>query len=224
MKRFVRVATVWLAWSLCIGAVSAKAQTTASSGSDPRFYAELNGGPTLGHKSDTFLGGEAGLRLVAGLDIFVEGGHMGNVGTSQLDSAAAKIADYLGATVSTAKKVNYVDGGIRYHVHAIPVVHPYVLVGVGLADVKTEATFAVGGTTLTSADLANRGVQLGGDLSGSSRKTLVVGGVGVNVPFLKHLFVDIGYRYGRVFPKTGEVETDTSLNTQRVVVGIGITF
>jgi len=223
MKRFVRVATLWLACSLCIGAVSAHAQTTASSGSDPRLWVEFNGGPTLGHTSDTFLGGEIGLRLVEGLDVFVEGGHMGNVGTTQLDAAAATIAAFLGGTVSsTAKKVNYVDAGIRYHVHAIPVVHPYVLVGAGVAEVKTQATFAVNGTVINIADRPD--IQLGGDLSGTTRKTFVVAGAGVNVPFLKRLFVDIGYRYGRVFPKTGDVETDTSINTERVVVGIGISF
>jgi opacity protein-like surface antigen len=223
MKRFVRVAIVWLAGTLCIGAVSAHAQTTASSGSDPRVYVEFNGGPTLGHKSDTFIGGEIGLRLVAGLDVFIEGGHMGNAGTARLDTAAAKIAtDFLGGTVtSTAKKVNYIDAGIRYHVHAIPVVHPYVLVGGGLAEVKTEATFAVNGTEVNVAD---RGVQLGGDLSGTTRKTFVVAGVGVNVPFLKRLFVDIGYRYGRIFPKTDDVETDATINTQRVLLGVGVSF
>ena len=94
--RLIRVATVWLVGALSIGAAAAHAQTAASSGSEPRLYVEFNGGPTLGHKSDTFIGGEIGLRLVEGLDVFIEGGHMGNVGTAQLDTAAAKIADFLG--------------------------------------------------------------------------------------------------------------------------------
>jgi opacity protein-like surface antigen len=222
MKRFVRVVTVFLACTLGIGAVSAGAQTTPSSGSGPRVWVELNGGPTLGHKSDTFIGGEAGLRLVAGLDVFIEGGHMGNVGDTSLDTAAGKIATFLGGSVSSsAKKVNYVDAGIRYHVQAIPAVHPYVLAGGGVAEVKTEVTFAVNGTEVNAAD---RGVQLGGDLSGTTRKTFIVAGVGVNVPFLKRLFVDVGYRYGRIFAKTGDVETDTTLNTQRVLVGVGVIF
>ena len=105
--------------------------------------------------------------------------------------------------------------------HAIPVVHPYVLVGGGLAQVTTEATFAVNGTDVNVAD---RGVQLGGDLSGTSNKTFIVAGVGINVPFMKRLFVDIGYRYGRIFPKTGDVETDTSINTERILIGVGVTF
>jgi opacity protein-like surface antigen len=87
--------------------------------------------------------------------------------------------------------------------------------------VKTAATFAVNGTDVNVAD---RGVQLGGDLSGTTTKGFVVGGLGVNVPFLKRLYLDIGYRYGRILSKTGDVETDTSINTQRVIVGVGVTF
>jgi opacity protein-like surface antigen len=222
MNRFVRVVTAWLACTLGIGAVSADAQTTPSSGSGPRVWVELTGGPTLGHKSDTFIGGEIGLRLIAGLDVFIEGGHMGNVGDASLDTAAGKIATFLGGSVSSsAKKVNYVDAGVRYHVQAIPVVHPYVLVGGGVAEVKTEATFSVNGAEVNATE---RGVQLGGDLSGTTRKVLIVAGIGVNVPFLKRLFVDVGYRYGRIFPKTGDVETDTTLNTQRILVGVGVSF
>ena len=226
MKRFVRVATMWLAWTFCIGAISADAQTTSSSGLGPRLYGEFNAGPTLGHKSNAFIGGEFGFRLVPDLDVFVEAGRMGNVGTQQLDTAAAIIAaspNISGTVSSTAKKVNYVDAGIRYHVHAIPIprAQPYVLFGVGVAAVKTEATFAVNGTEVNVAD---RGVQLGGDLSGTVRKALIVAAFGINVPFQKRMFVDIGYRYGRVFPKTGDVETDTGINTHRVLAGLGVTF
>ncbi len=224
MMRLVRVATVWLVGALSIGTVAAHAQTTASSGSEPRLYVEFNGGPTLGHKSDAFIGGEIGLRLVAGLDVFLEGGHIGNAATEALDTAAAIIAaspDLGGTVSSTAKKVNYVDVGIRYHVQGIPVVHPYVLFGGGVAGVTTEATFAVNGTQVNAAD---RGIQLGGDLSGTTRKAFVVAGFGLNVPLLKRLFVDIGYRYGRISPKTDEVETDTGISTQRVLFGVGVHF
>ena len=55
----------------------------------------------------------------------------------------------------------------------------------------TEATFAVNGTQVNAAD---RGVQLGGDLSGTTRKAFVVAGFGLNVPlwqqylnFITHL-------------------------------------
>jgi opacity protein-like surface antigen len=222
MKRFACVATLCLVLTLGVGASAQAQSTTASSPSEPRLYVEINGGPTLGHKSDTFIGGEAGLRVVSGLDIFVEGGHMGNVGTSKLDADAAVIANFLGGTVSSSAFVaNYFDAGVRYHLSMIPVAHPYVLAGVGVAHVKTEVAFAVNGTVV---DPAQFGVQLGGDLSGTVNKTLIVVGGGVNVPFMKRFFVDVGYRYGHILAKTGDVETDKSIKTQRVLFGAGVRF
>jgi opacity protein-like surface antigen len=206
-------------------ASTAHAQTTAQSGapgSEPRLYLELQGGPTLGHQSASFYGGEAGLRIFAGLDLYIEAGRMGNVGTSKLESDAALIASFLnGAVSSTALKVNYVDAGIRYHLNMIPIANPYVLLGAGVASVATEATFAINGNAI---DPAQFGVQLGGDLSGTTRKAIVVVGAGVNVPFMKRFYADVGYRYGQIVAKTADLETDRAIGTQRVVLGIGIRF
>jgi opacity protein-like surface antigen len=103
----------------------------------------------------------------------------------------------------------------------IPVAHPYVLAGVGLAHVKTEVAFAVNGTVV---DPAQFGVQLGGDLSGSSNKALIVVGGGINIPFMQRFYADVGYRYGQILAKTSNVETDAAIKTQRVVFGAGIRF
>jgi opacity protein-like surface antigen len=227
MKRFARVATLCVLSTLS-AAAAAHAQATqtttapGATGADARLYAEVHGGPTLGHKSDTFVGGEVGLRLIEGLDVLIEGGHMGNVGTSKLDADAALIAGFLGGTVSsTAFVVNYANFGVRYRLSLFPMAHPYVLFGAGLAKVTTEATFAVNGTVI---DPAQFGVQLGGDLSGSNNKTMIVAGGGVNVPFMGRFFADLGYRYGHILPKTENVETDKGIKTQRVVLGVGVRF
>jgi opacity protein-like surface antigen len=227
MKRYASIAT----WCLVIGlgiSTAAQAQsTTASSTTDSRLYAEIHGGPTLGHKSDSFFGGEAGWRLTPSLDIYVEGGRMGNVGTSKLDADAAVIAQFLGGSVSSAShQASYVDVGVRYQLDMIPVAmiskwHPYALVGVGVAHVVTDVAFEVGGNIV---DPAQFGVQLGGDLTGSSNKTLIVAGAGVNIPFMNRFFADLGYRYGQILAKTGNVETDKGIKTQRIVLGVGVRF
>jgi opacity protein-like surface antigen len=235
MKRFARVATLCVAGTLCGGA-AARAQTTQTtqtttapgpSSTEPRLYVEIHAGPTLGHKSDKFVGAEAGLRLVEGLDVFVEGGHMGNVGTSTLDDRAAIIAgglsSLLGANVSvssTAFVANYFNAGVRYHLSMVPMAHPYVLLGAGVASVKTEVTFAVNGTPVDLAPL----VTLGGDLSGTNTKTMIIAGGGVNVPFMQRFFADLGYRYGHILAKTSAVATDKGIKTQRVVLGVGVRF
>ena len=220
MKRFACVAAVCLVVTLGIGASSAEAQFTAA-GPDSKIYVEFNVGPTLGHKSDKFFGGEAGMRLTGGLDVFIEASHMGNVGTTDLDDRATIIANFLSGTASTAFKVNMGAVGLRYNIDATPTVHPYVLAGVGIAQVTTEVEFAVNGNVI---DPATRGVQLGGDLSGRHNKTIVIFGFGVNVPFKTRFFADLGYRYGQILAKTDNFETDKAIPTQRIILGAGIRF
>ena len=220
MKRFARVAAVCLAVSLGVGVVSARAQGSASV-SDPTMYGEINFGPTLGHKSDKFVGGEIGLRLVDNLYVFIEASHMGNVATTDLDDRAAIISNFLGGSAATAFKVNHGAAGLRYNLDVSPTVHPYVLAAVGLAQVQTQVEFSVNGSPV---DPASRGVQLGGDLSGTHNKTIVVFGFGVNVPFATRFYADLGYRYGQILAKTDNHETDKAIPTQRIVLGVGVRF
>jgi opacity protein-like surface antigen len=205
--------------TLGVGAVSAQAQTT-SSGFNPRMYVEVNAGPTLGHTSDMFFGGEAGLRLAGGLYVVVEGAQMDNVATQDLDDRATIIANFLGGTATTAFKVTHGAAGLRYNIDASPRVHPYVMGAVGIAKVETDVAFTVNGTVI---DPAPR-VRLGGDLSGTANKTIVVLGFGVNVSFATRFFADLGYRYGSILANTENFETDKAISTQRVVFGFGVRF
>jgi opacity protein-like surface antigen len=218
MKRFACNAAVCLVATIGFGASTAQAQVMPA---ESKMYVEVNGGPTLGHKSDKFFGGEAGFRIAGDLDVFVEAAHMGNVATTDLDNRATIIANFLGGTATTAFVVNHAAGGVRYNFTVSPRVKPYVLAGVGFAQVKTEVEFAVGGTAV---DPATRGVQLGGDLSGTHNKTILVFGFGAHVPFKSQFFADLGYRYGQILAKTDNFETDTAIPTQRVVLGVGMRF
>jgi len=219
MTRCACVAAVWLVALFGVGARPAQAQATA--GADSQMYAEINFGPTLGHKSDAFVGGEFGYRLTPGLDVIVEVSHMGNVGTSDLDDRAAIIANFLGGSAATAFKVNAFDVGVRYRIPVAAKVDPYVLGAIGFANVKTEVEFSVNGTAI---DPAARGVQLGGDLSGTHNKAILVIGFGINKTFKTRYFADLGYRYGQIFAKTDNFETDTGIPTQRIILGAGIRF
>lgn len=219
MKRYACVAVVCLAVTLGVGTSSAHAQGAPAT--DTKMYVELNFGPTLGHKSDKFFGGEAGLKVMPMLDVFVEASHMSNVGTTDLDANATLIGNAIGATVSTAFKVNHGAIGARYHFTGTPMIHPYVLAAIGVAQVQTQVEFAIGGTTI---DPASRGVQLGGDLTGTANKAILIFGGGVNVPFMERYFADIGYRYGQILARTSDVENDKSIPTQRFVLGVGVKF
>src|SRR5262249_1419917 len=96
-------------------------------------------------------------------------------------------------------------------------VEPYILGGFGLARVKKDASFTVGGTDVTG-NLQQFGVVLGTDLTGSETKPMFSLGLGVAWPAWRQLVIDFGYRYGRVFT-SGE-----GLNMNRAGVGVGVRF
>jgi len=211
----------------CFGIVLVAGVTRlqAQSASEPRWYGEFTVGPTLGHKSDVSIGGEGGGRLTDVIDVFVEIGHMGNVGNTDLEARAQKIADFIGGTVgTTAYKMTYFDVGAKYRVMDTGPWHPYVGVGLGFGTIKPEVRWAVGGNDVTD-QLPSLGVQLGSDLSESHTAFLFMIGGGTTYTFMTRYFADLSYRYGR----TSEVSSDSEvlikgLNTQRVQFGVGIRF
>lgn len=221
MMRIVRVVPTLLA--VACSTAAAEAQTPAAAPVESRVYAEFNGGASLGHTSDTSIAGEGGVRLMPNLDVFAEGGHIGNAATGTLDDKATKIANSLGATASVGARVNFFDAGARYHWPATPLVEPYIMVGFGLARVRNSTAFAVNGTVVDAETL---GVQFGTDLRGSRTKPFLVIGGGATVGFARRYFVDLGYRYGRVFKDTDESGNVIvpAINTQRVQAGIGVRF
>jgi opacity protein-like surface antigen len=220
MMRLVRLVTCLVIVGLA-GVSRSQAQTTT----EPRWYGEFTVAATLGHKSDKAFGGEVGGRLTGDVDVFVEGGHMGNVGNTDLEARAQKIANFLGGNVgSSGYKLNFFAIGLKYGVPMAGRYHPYVALGVGLATIKPEVTFGVGGTDVTG-DLANRGVQLGADLSDSQNQLFILVGGGLMVNFATRYFADASYRYGRTSAaKEGDETLIKGLNTQRVQIGVGVRF
>jgi opacity protein-like surface antigen len=215
MKRLVRYSTVIVLMVACwVG--TADAQTAE------QWYGELTAAATLGHKSDSSVGGEVGYTWTEERQLFLEVGRMGNVATSAVDERAQIIAQAIGASASVAQKATYFDAGLKYRLAERGRWRPYGLLGLGVARVKTETNFSVNGNDVTN-QLDQFGVQLGSDLSGSVTKFLLTLGVGANVPFGSRYLADLSYRYGRIFA-SGAIEDDTGINTQRVQGGVGIRF
>ena len=173
-------------------------------------------------KGGAYIAVEFDWRLTNKIDIFAEGGHMGNVGTSALDDHASVIANALGLGVgSTGIKVNHFDAGIRFNVTPPPQwpkVHPYVLLGAGFAKATTETTFTLNGTVV------DPGIPLGGDLSGSTNKTILLFGGGITYPFAKTYYLDVGYRFGGILSNVSDIENDQTIKTQRIMLGVGVRF
>ena len=207
---------------LLVAAAPVRAQAPAGGATDSsRFYVGFTTAATFGHKSSGSFGAEGGVRVLEPLHVFVEAGRMLNVGTSDLDDRATKIANAVGATVSAAYKVNYFAAGIRYSPELYWPVRPYVLFGAGVAQVRAETALAVSGTTRTPESL---GVQFGSDPNGSEKKAYFTLGAGAVYPFASRFFADFSFRYGRIGADTGAIENDKGINTARAQAAVGVKF
>lgn len=219
MMRFARVVPCVLIGVLAVAAPG-RAQTAAGSDAS-RYYVEIDGGATFGHKSSGSIGAEFGYKLSGPYAVFFEGGRMMNVGTSALDQRAEPIANAVGATFSASYKANYFDGGIRYSPNRmLKMFHPYLALGVGLAQVNADTEFAVNGTTVPPESL---GILLGDDLGGTVNKAILTLGGGVTYELAPRYFVDGTYRYGRIFA-SGALEDDKGISTSRLQIGFGVRF
>jgi opacity protein-like surface antigen len=221
MMRLVRVATL-VACSSLMGAALCRAQMASATGSDEsRAYLEVTAAATVGHNASGSFGAEGGLRVMNGLDAFLEAGHMRNIGTSALDARAQVIGNAVGAVTASHYEVNYFDLGVRYHLPITGMLHPFVVLGAGVAQVRSVTNFTVGGVA-TSPDAL--GISLGSDLGGALKKPLLTLGGGVTAKFAKRYFVDGSLRYGRILARTNQIENDTGINTTRLQLGVGVKF
>src|SRR4029077_18792917 len=118
-------------------------------------------------------------------------------------------------------KVTFFDAGIRYAPQMGWKAQPYLMTGFGVASVEAETVLSGNGTAVPPGSL---GVQCGNDLNGTVTKTMFVIGGGAMYPLSTRYFVDGSFRYGRIFPKTSEIDGDTGINTLRAQVGFGISF
>jgi opacity protein-like surface antigen len=217
MNRFAMVLVVMLGGG--VGSVAAQTPGASTATESGPWYGELAGAGTFGHKSSGSVGLEGGYRLKDEWQVFIEGGRMSNVTTAALDQRAQNFATGIGSSsVSTSQRAVYFDVGARYEParFAIGIWHPYGLVGLGAASVKTSTAFGTIPPDVT--------FNLGNDLHSTLTKLFLTVGVGVTVPIKSRYLVDISYRYGHISPKTSEIDGDTGINTNRIQAGIGVRF
>ncbi len=212
-----------LAMAVTVGvlvcAASASAQSTPFR---TQGYVEGFAQSAFGNVTSQSFGVEAGVRIVPDLQIFAEGGRTRDIATADIGTAAQKIAGSLaqlqsGVSYSVKQPVSYIDAGLRWLAPVSnPNIQPYVLAGVGVAQVKQDVHFTVNGTDVTS-NLQQYSIVLGTDLSGSFNKPLMVLGGGVEVPLWHRLVADLQFRYGRIF-------ADPGINMSRAGLGLGVRF
>jgi opacity protein-like surface antigen len=205
------------------------ARSTPPAAAD-RPYGEFTFGPTFGNASSASFGVEGGYWFTHLIGVFVEGGRIRDVATSNIEDHARIIAAEIGATASARQPVNYFDVGVLAR---IPIsakgrasrLTPYALFGLGAANVSNNVTFAVNGATLSPQQLADLGVSLGSDLSGSYTKLFITLGAGTHIALTGRWVADASYRYGSIGKNTDDPFTPIdAISTNRFQFGIGVTF
>ena len=207
-----------LAWMALPCAVYAQASTQAPS----KGYAEVVAQSAFGNVTSQSFGGELGVTILPGVQVFVEAGHVNNVATAEISAAAAKIAGYLSQTQANSaytvkQPVTFGVAGVKFNIPVSGKLEPYIMAGGGVAQVKQDVTFSVGGTDVTS-NLTPYNVVLGSDLSGTFTKPMAVVGIGVMWPAWQRLVIDLQYRYGRIFAD------GQAINVSRAGLGFGVRF
>jgi opacity protein-like surface antigen len=212
--------------SLTIGMLAlagvASGQTPTSASDPDRGYIEAVAQAAFGNVTSQSYGAEGGVTIRPNLQVFGEVGRVSNVATSQISAAAQTIAGFLSQTqtnvaFSVKQPAAFGLAGIKYTVPTGSAVRPYVRAGAGVANVKQDVAFTIGGADVTS-NLASLGVTLGTDLSGSFTKPMVDAGGGATWTPIARLILDLQFRYGRIFAE------DAGINVVRAGIGVGVRF
>jgi opacity protein-like surface antigen len=201
------------------GAVAgAEAQTAPPT---PWYVAGV-AGATFGSSSGGLFGGEAGYQFSPKFEVFVEVGWATNVTPKFLKDRVRVVDAYLRSeqvgTVGSSIKdpMSYGSAGLRYYIDLGGRFKPFVLGGVGVANVRPKARFRINGSDVTSR-LGDYGVQLGRDLTSHLSKPMVAAGFGVMLP-QGRLRYDLSYRYDWVL-------TDQKVTgVHRLYGGVGYRF
>ena len=212
-----------VAWLALAGLAHAQSQSQSAAS---RGYVEAVGQSSFGSVTSQSFGAEFGIAIGPQLQVFAEGGKTRDVSTTALSSAAQKIAGALAQIAansgySVKEPVTFFDAGLRFSFYpsAAGRLDPYVLAAFGLANVKQDVKYTVGGNDLTGVLSQDPYlIVLGSDLSGSFTKPMLVVGGGVAYPVWKQLVLDFQLRYGRVFA------ADQGINIGRAGLGVGVRF
>jgi hypothetical protein len=196
---------------------------SAQTAKDDRGYLEVVAQSAFGNVTSQSFGAEGGVTVAPHIQIFAEAGLVRDVATPATGTAAQSIAGFLSLTqanvaFSVKQPATFGVAGVKFVVPTASVLRPYVLAGGGIASVKQDVAFTIGGSDVTSSLATSYGVTLGSDLSGSFTKPMIVAGAGVMWPAWQRLVVDVQFRYGRIFAE------DEGINVSRAGIGVGVRF
>jgi opacity protein-like surface antigen len=204
---------------MLIVASAAHAQTKAVTAD--RGYVEGVADSAFGNVTSQSFGAEVGVTVQPALQVFGSFGKVRDVATAEIGASALTIAGALSqlqpgaVSFSVKEPVTFFVGGVRYRIAVQSMLKPYVSAGVGVASVKKDVKFLIGGSDVTTT--LSQFVTLGTDVAGDESKVMFTLGGGVVWPAWRQLIVDLHYQYGRI-------STDTPITVSRAGIGIGVSF
>jgi opacity protein-like surface antigen len=216
-----RASSIRLSLALAVGLLSTAASAGAQTPQGDRGYVEGIAESAFGNVTSQSFGAEIGVTVRPDLQVFGSFGNVRDVATTEISSAAATVAGALAqlqpAAVSYSVKepVTFFVGGVRYRIATASKLKPYLSGGAGVAMVKKDVKFLLGGTDATST--LSQFVTLGSDIGGDESKLMFTLGAGVVYPVWQQLIVDLHYQYGRI-------STDTAITVNRAGIGVGVRF
>ena len=210
---------------LTLGVLALSGVAHAQSAAPGKGYVEGVAQSAFGNVTSQSYGAEGGFAVTPDLWIFVEGGRIRDVATAAISTAALQIAGSLADAQPAAvayqvrEPVTFAAVGVKYEMHVSGKAQPYVMAGVGVARVKQDVTFSVGGTDVTG------NLQQSPSLRAAWHRfvwrlhqPMLTLGAGVAWPAWKQLVLDFQYRYGRIFAG------DEAINVSRAGLGVGVRF
>jgi opacity protein-like surface antigen len=170
-------------------------------------------GATVGTETGAAFGGTVGFKVTTKGMIFGEIGGLSNVlpkeVTTQVDVAAAKVANAEGGKSSSSSSASAVYGlfGTRINTRDVSRAHTFVEIGVGVAHVKSSVEAVIRGSATLQGDISNQVVT--GFTSGTPEtKPCYALGFGLNLGVTKSTAIEMGYRFIQIF--TEDVSAKTS--------------
>lgn len=195
-----------------------------SASSDSTGFIEGVAQSAFGNVTSQSFGIEGGVVLAPRITLIAEFGVVRDSAPKALGTTAQIIAGSLTQIQSAAvaysvkQPVGFGQIGVRYDFPYSEKLHPYVEVAGGLARIKRDVTFTIGGADVTDKLSTSYGIVLGTDLAGTESKLMIGGGGGVVYDITPSVMFDAGYRFSRV-------STDpSSTNINRIGAGIGFRF
>ena len=210
-----------LAFTLTVTAAHAASAQTPSAAPPDRGYAEVVAESAFGNVTSQSFGAEVGVTVRPALQVFGAFGVIRDVSTTEIGASATTIAAALtqlqpgAVSYSVKEPVTFFVGGVRYRIATASKLKPYISAGVGLASVKKDVKFLIGGTDASST--LSQFVTLGSDVAGDESKLMFTIGAGVVYPIWHQVIVDAHYQFGRI-------STDTAITVSRAGIGLGVRF